>query len=95
MRYYRNIQTQLNYFYLALWNLHRKYQNRTFIKNATATDVRRTDQVLGKNFPIVKGKTIRKKGNPIKVEYVPKHQLSQQTFNSDIIFVNKTITIPI
>jgi hypothetical protein len=62
--------------------------------------VSRTDQVLGKNFPIVKGMTTRKRGNPIKVEYVPKHQLSQQTFNSDIMFVNKvpflvTVSVPL
>ena len=68
--------------------------------DVTVTDVRRTDQVLGKNFPIVKGKTTRKKGRPIKVEYVPKHQLSQQTFNSDIMFVNKvpflvTVSMPL
>ena len=43
--------------------------------DVTVTDVRRTDQVLGKNFPIIKRKTTRKKGCPIKVEYVPKHQL--------------------
>ena len=46
----------------------------------------RTDRVIGKNVPIVKGKTTRKTGTPIKAEYVPKYQLSQQTFNSDIMY---------
>ena len=54
------------------------------------SDVHRADRVLGKDAAAVKGKTTKRKIDPIRPDFLPKSALTDQTMHSDLMFVKKT-----